>query len=101
MTRQIKHMVIFNLIHQKDSPEAVKFLTDGQALLTSIATVKNFEVFHQISSKNDYNFGFSMIFDNNEDYETYNNHPVHIDFVENRWKKEVSQFMEIDFSPYH
>ena len=38
-----------------------------------------------------------MVFENEGDYEAYNEHP-HIDFVENRWKKEVEQFLEIDYS---
>lgn len=97
MTAQIKHMVIFNLVYGKDSPEAEKFLTDGQALLTSIPAVKEFEVLRQVSTKNDYDFGFSMVFDNEGDYVAYNNHPIHQSFVAERWKKEVSRFLEIDF----
>ncbi|WP_213644817.1 Dabb family protein [Paenibacillus lautus] len=36
-----------------------------------------------------------MMFENEADYEAYNVHPQHVDFVENRWKKEVEQFLEI------
>ena len=32
-----------------------------------------------------------------EDYESYNNHPDHCKFVEERWNTEVTDFMEIDF----
>lgn len=99
MDNQIKHMVIFSLIHQKDSSEAIRFLTDGQALLASIPVVKNFQVFKQISQKNDFDFGFSMVFDNAQDYDTYSNHPVHRDFVTERWKREVARFLEIDCQP--
>ncbi len=100
MSAQIKHMVIFNLIYGKDSSEAEKFLSDGQALLTSIPAVKEFEVLRQVSPKNDYDFGFSMVFDNEGDYEAYNNHPIHQGFVAERWKKEVSRFLEIDFKAF-
>ena len=100
MTAQIKHMVIFNLVYEKDSSEAKKFLTDGQTLLTSIPVVKEFQVLRQVSSKNDYDFGFSMVFDSDEDYEAYNNHPVHQSFVAERWKKQVSRFLEIDFRAF-
>jgi hypothetical protein len=41
-----------------------------------------------------------MVFANKQDYNTYNNHPDHIAFVENRWKKEVARFLEIDFSTH-
>ena len=100
MTAQIKHMVIFNLVHGKDSSEAEKFLTDGQTLLTSIPVVKEFEVLRQVSRKNDYDFGFSMVFDNEADYEAYNTHPIHQSFVADRWKTEVSRFLEIDFKAF-
>lgn len=97
MSAQIKHMVIFNLIHGKASAETEKFLADGQALLTSIPVVKEFEVLRQVSPKNDYDFGFSMVFDNEGEYEAYNTNPIHQSFVAERWKKEVSRFLEIDF----
>jgi hypothetical protein len=38
-----------------------------------------------------------MVFANQADYTTYNNHPDHVAFVQNRWLKEVSDFLEIDF----
>ena len=97
MSAQIKHMVIFNLVHGKESPETEKFLADGRVLLTSIPVVKEFEVLRQVSPKNDYDFGFSMVFDNEGEYAAYNSHPTHQNFVEQRWKKEVSRFLEIDF----
>ncbi len=100
MAEQIKHMVIFNLVYGAQSPETEKFLADGKALLTSIPVVREFEVLRQVSPKNDYDFGFSMVFDSQADYETYNNHPVHQSFVAERWLKEVSRFLEIDFKPY-
>ncbi|NBD27516.1 Dabb family protein [Paenibacillus glycinis] len=93
----IQHMVIFNLKHEAGSEAAEKFLQDGKRALTSIPVVKNFSVFKQVSPKNDYDYGFSMIFDNQADYETYNAHPLHVDFVETRWVPEVSRFLEIDF----
>ncbi|WP_219835229.1 Dabb family protein [Paenibacillus sp. R14(2021)] len=98
--KNIQHMVIFNLKHEAGSPEAEKFLQDGSRLLTSIPVVKSFKVFKQVSPKNDYDYGFSMIFSSQADYETYNAHPVHVDFVENRWIPEVSRFLEIDFESY-
>jgi len=95
-TNKIKHMVIFNLKHTEGSIEAEQFLSDGQRLLSSIPVVNNFEVFRQVSVKNDYDYGFSMEFASQADYDTYNEHPVHSDFVENRWMVEVTRFLEID-----
>ena len=50
-----------------------------------------------MSVKNKYQYGFSMVFANQEDYSTYNNHPDHVAFVQDRWMKEVTDFLEIDF----
>jgi len=93
---KIKHMVIFCLKHDKDSLEEKKFLQDSESILSSIPGVKNFEVLRQISSKNDYGFGLAMEFDSKLAYETYSTHPSHVNYVEQRWLKEVVRFLEID-----
>jgi len=95
--REIRHMVVFNLNHEKGSELTRKFLKDGQKILSQIPGVDNFQVLNQVSLKNDFSYGFSMVFATKADYDSYSNHPDHIAFVENRWKKEVSKFMEIDF----
>jgi len=41
-----------------------------------------------------------MVFDSMGDYQLYNDHPDHVAFVEERWMKEVAQFLEIDFELY-
>jgi hypothetical protein len=97
---QIQHGVIFSLKHEKGSPEAIKFLEDGKRLLTSIPVVVNFQAFNQVSPKNDFEYGFTMVFNSMEDYKTYNEHPTHVGFVEERWMKEVSDFLEIDFKVF-
>ena len=95
--KEIQHMVIFNLPYKEGSSKAVKFLNDGNRILTGIPVVRNFEVFLQVSGKNDYQYGFSMVFTDQDDYNTYNMHPDHVAFVEERWMKEVTDFLEIDF----
>jgi hypothetical protein len=99
-SESIQHMVIFDLKHEKGSQAETRFLADGKRILTHIPVVRDFRVLDQVSLKNDYHFGFSMVFANRADYETYNNHPDHVAFVENRWKKEVSRFLEIDFKAH-
>ncbi|MUT66489.1 Dabb family protein [Paenibacillus sp. NEAU-GSW1] len=94
----IIHSVIFSLKHAAGSAEEQRFLADGRAILSSIPTVKEFRVLRQVSPKNTYDFGFSMVFDNKADYEAYNVHPLHVDFVANRWEKEVEKFLEIDYN---
>jgi hypothetical protein len=93
----IIHSVIFNLKHPKGSEEENRFLEDGLAILSSIPVVRNFKVYRQVSPKNDYAFGFSMEFDQSEDYESYNSHPLHEKFVNERWVTEVERFLEIDY----
>lgn len=98
--KRIRHSVIFCLKHGVDAPETEKFLKDGQTILSSIPVVEKFEVLRQVSPKNEYQFGFSMEFSNKDAYATYNSHPSHVDFVKNRWQKEVEKFLEIDFEEY-
>jgi hypothetical protein len=93
----ILHSVIFNLKHPKGSIEETLFLDDGRAILTTIPVVRNFNVYRQVSPKNNYSFGFSMEFANADEYEAYNTHPLHVKFVNERWIVEVEQFLEIDY----
>lgn len=92
----IRHTVVFSLKHAAGSGEEKSFLTAGMQL-KDLPMVNNFECLRQISTKNPYSFGFSMEFDSEEDYEAYNNHEDHVDFVQNRWIPEVSDFLEIDY----
>jgi hypothetical protein len=96
----IRHMAIFTLPYAADAPEAMKFLEDGRAILSAIPRVEAFEVLRQVSPKNEYQYGFSMEFADQAAYDAYNAHPAHVDFVEQRWKKEVTAFQEIDFLTY-
>nr|WP_028612494.1 Dabb family protein [Paenibacillus harenae] len=102
MTAQSKewilHSVIFSLKHEKGSEEERRFLEDGQRILTSIPTVTNFQVYKQVSAKNEYNHGFAMEFASQADYDAYNEHPLHVQFVNERWKNEVEKFLEIDYA---
>ncbi|MGG1633743.1 stress responsive protein [Paenibacillus sp. FSL A5-0031] len=102
MTTQTKdwilHSVIFNLKHEQGSAEEQQFLEDGERILTSIPSVKNFQVYKQVSGKNDYRHGFAMEFANQADYDAYNEHPLHVQFVNERWVTEVEKFLEIDYA---
>jgi len=95
----IRHTVVFKLKHSAGSQPELDFLRTAQKLL-GIPRVRNFECLRQISEKNDYDYGLSMEFDSAADYETYNTHPSHVEFVQTRWIPEVADFMEIDYVPY-
>jgi hypothetical protein len=93
----IRHTVVFTLKHAQGSAEEKKFLADA-LILAKIPTVRNFEQLKQVSRKNDYKFGFSMEFDDQAGYDSYDQHPDHVAFVRDRWKKEVTDFLEIDYT---
>lgn len=95
----IRHTVVFKLGHSAGSQEERDFLRSAQKL-AGIPGVKKFECLRQISRKNIYEFGLSMEFDSMEDYQVYNGHPDHVQFVQTRWIPEVSDFMEIDYERY-
>jgi LAS superfamily LD-carboxypeptidase LdcB len=90
-------MVIFCLHAGKGTAGADKFLKESAEELAAIPGVERFEVMRQVSVKNDYDYGFSMEFADQTAYDAYNAHPVHVRYVQERWMKEVSRFLEIDF----
>ncbi|MFB9324556.1 Dabb family protein [Paenibacillus aurantiacus] len=93
----ILHSVIFSLKHASGSEEEQRFLQDVRSELTAIPVVRNFQVYRQVSPKNEYDFGFAMEFASQADYEAYNDHPNHVRFVQERWVPEVEKFLEIDY----
>ena len=95
-TPRIRHTVVFMLKHPSGSAEEKNFLAAAM-VLASIPGVENFESMKQISKKNHFTFGFSMEFANQQMYDQYNNHPDHVAFVQERWLKEVEDFLEIDY----
>ena len=95
----IRHTVAFKLKHPPDSEPERAFLRAAKVLVF-IPTVRHFEWLRQVGTKNNFDFGFSMEFATQSDYEAYNMHPEHINFVETRWKPEVVGFMELDYVPF-
>ena len=92
----IRHTVVFNLKHAQGSAAEKDFI-EAADVLADIPGVQKFEKLKQVSPKNDYAFGFSMEFANQAAYTTYNEHPWHVAFVQDRWIPEVAKFMEIDY----
>ncbi len=92
----IEHTVTFRLKHSQGSPEEKAFLAEA-ADLAAIPVVAYFLIRRQTSPKLDHPYGISMWFANRADYEAYNVHPAHLDFIEKRWLNEVASFQEADF----
>ena len=95
---RIRHTVSFTLAHPAGSAEERDFL-DAARRLGAIPGVEAFEVLSEVSPKNDFRYGISMEFANQAAYDGYNTHPDHVRFVEERWLKEVADFLEIDYAP--
>lgn len=92
----IEHSVTFRLKHAPDSDEERSFLV-AAAELATIPGVQEFQIRRQVSVKNSHTFGISMTFDSDEQYQAYNDHPLHVRFVSERWLGEVADFQEADF----
>lgn len=96
----IRHSVILKL-KETISDESKKAFFDAVDKLKEIPDVKTFEVLNQISPKNKFEYGISMEFENQEQYDTYSNHPAHLDFIQNFWIPNVEDFLEIDYTLYN
>jgi hypothetical protein len=92
----IRHTVQFKLKHEPGSQQERDFLAAALAL-TTIPGVTRFEQSRQVSGKNPYAFNFSMEFADQDAYDGYNSHRVHVSFVRDRWVPEVEDFLEADF----
>lgn len=92
----IQHTVAFRLRHPAGSPDEAEFLEAARSLAT-IPGVEEFQQLRQVSAKSDFTFFFSMRFADAGAYQAYNEHPVHVAFVHDRWDTEVSDFQELDF----
>ena len=95
----IRHTVAFKLKHPKGSTEEREFF-DASTKLSTIPALQNFKTFRETSPKNDYDYFFYMEFESPEDYEAYNTHPDHVEFVEKYWVKDVDKFIEIDYEAF-
>lgn len=92
----IRHSVIFKLKDAINADEKQDFF-EAVDKLASIQDVQKFEVLKQISPKNKFEYGISMEFDTQVQYDFYSNHPEHVAFVQNYWLKNVEDFLEIDY----
>lgn len=92
----IQHSVILKLKSSISSEDKQSFF-DAVDKLTKIPNIQKFEILRQISPKNKFEYGISMEFDNQEQYDTYSNHPIHVHFIQNFWINNVEDFLEIDY----
>ena len=93
----IRHSVILKLKSDINSADKQAFF-DAVDKLAVIQDVQKFEVLRQISPKNKFEYGISMEFDNQEQYDSYSNHPERVAFIQDFWMKNVEDFLEIDYT---
>ena len=91
----IRHAALFRLHHPARSAKEADFLA-ALATLAAIPGVNDFAIAREISPKNPFAFAVSMRFVDQAAYDAYNNHPLHVAFVRDRWVREVAEFMEHD-----
>jgi hypothetical protein len=97
MPLSIQHTVVFRLMYPAGSAEEKAFLDDARATLTAIPGVREFAVRSQVSAKSDLDWQLTMVFADQEVYDAYDAHPLHVGFVRDRWVPEVAAFQEYDF----
>lgn len=95
----IQHTVAFRLHHPLDSTAEFEFLRAAYAL-RKIPGVIDFTIFRQTSKKNEFTFGISMYFSSEQTYQAYNEHPEHVQFVNDIWLVQVAEFLELDYTEY-
>ncbi|RVU25523.1 Dabb family protein [Sandaracinomonas limnophila] len=95
MLSPISHTAVLKFKPAVSEQEKLEFF---KALknLESISGVQKLEISKQISTKNHFEYFFSMIFDTQEIYDAYSNHSLHNEFVQTYWIPLVEDFMEID-----
>ena len=92
----IRHTVAFTLRHDPGSAAETAFIEAAERL-AEIPGVACFELLREVSPKNDFRFGISMELADDAAYATYNAHPDHVRFFEERWLPDVVDFLEIDY----
>ena len=65
--------------------------------LAAIPGVENLVFLRQVNPQCPFDYCLSMEFAGMEDYQRYNEHPAHAQFVSIRWIPEVSTYMELDY----
>ena len=91
---EIQHTVVFRLNNGADDRPTSSLRHAGSR---RFGGVKDFEVLRQVGQKNDFTHGLSMWFDDQSAYDSYNNHPDHLAFVNDVWLPNVADFLELDY----
>lgn len=97
--QNIHHSVIFSLKKGMSETEKELFFLEVKKLI-AIEGIKKFKIRKQTSLKNQFEYGISMEFESNTEYQFYNTHPIHVAFVKDIWLQQVEDFLEIDYEDF-
>jgi hypothetical protein len=97
MQTKIRHMVVFNTKYGKDDPRTREFIEATVRALGGIPYAREFSQVRQYSAMCPYDYGFVFDFETQEDYDAYNAHPDHQNYLKEQWAVHVKDFMEVDF----
>lgn len=96
----IRHTVVFKLKHPAGSVPEHQFLADI-GILATLPGVTNYECLRQTSGQNSFTFAISMAFASQAEYDVYGAHPLHHQFIRERWIPEVDDYLELDYRALH
>ena len=91
----VTRMVFFNLKHEAGSPEAETFFKNA-LVLKEIPSLTGFEILKVEGKQFDFDYVIRLVFENQQGVEDYVNHQIHIDYLEEEWKPNVTGGMLID-----
>ena len=92
----ICHNAFFKLKDSLSSDDRKLFFEEIYKL-ANIEGVIDFKVVKETSPKNQFEYGATMQFKDQNAYDSYNSNPLHQKFVQEIWMKMVEDFMEIDY----
>jgi len=92
----IHHTVFFKLNFTAGSEDEKEFFRAAE-VLPAIPGVLDFRKLKEVSPKNHFDYGFAMKFSGRSEYDQYNTHPEHVEFVSRHWIPSVADFTEIDY----
>lgn len=93
----IQHTVLFQLVHERGSPQETSFLAFAAQALPAIQGVRDFRIREQINPTSHFTHQISMVFADEKSYREYQDHPKHRLFGVERWDPEVLTFQDFDF----
>ena len=95
LSQSITRMVFFNLKHEAGTPEIEAFIKNAHQL-SEVPSVLKFEILKVEGKQFDYDYVICLVFNDRQGVEDYVKHAIHVNYLEDEWKPNVSGGMLID-----